>query len=93
MGRGGAGRGKTVTTRSAANTTVYARRVAALGAGEEERSGGPLLLRHRVVVRGGGGSVVDGTEGPGSFDELNELVVTTLQPLQTVGASKSGAEG
>ncbi len=28
-------RGKTVATRSAANTTVYARRVAALGAGEE----------------------------------------------------------
>ncbi len=37
LGGGGAGRGKTVTTRSAANTTVYARRVAALGAGEEER--------------------------------------------------------
>ena len=35
LGGGGAGRGKTVTTRSAANTTVYARRVAALGAGEE----------------------------------------------------------
>jgi hypothetical protein len=86
LGRGGAGR-------SAANTTVYARRVAALGAGEEERSGGPLLLRNGVVTRGGGGGVVDGTEGPGSFDELNELVVATLQPLQTVGASKSGAEG
>ncbi len=72
LGGGGAGRGKT-TTRSAANTTVYARRVAALGAGEEERSGGPLLLRHGVVVRDGGGSVVDGTEGQGSFDELNEV--------------------
>jgi len=78
---GRTGRGKTVTTRSAANTTVYARRVAALGAGEEERSGGPLLFCHGVVVRGGGGSVVDGTEGPGSFDELNELVVASLQPL------------
>jgi hypothetical protein len=29
-----AGRGKTITNRSAVNTTVYARRVAALGAGE-----------------------------------------------------------
>jgi hypothetical protein len=87
-------RGKTVTTRSAANTTVYARRVAALGAGgEEERSGGPLLLRHGIVVRGGGGDVVDGTEGPESFNELNKLVVASLQPLQTVGASKSGSEG
>ena len=38
-------------------------------------------------------SVVDGTEGPGSFDELYELVVASLQPLQTVGASESGAEG
>ncbi len=37
--------------------------------------------------------MVDGTEGPGSSDELNELVVTTLQPLQTVGARESGAEG
>ncbi len=37
--------------------------------------------------------MVDGTEGPGSFDELNELVVASLQPLQTVGASESGAEG
>jgi hypothetical protein len=33
LGRGGGGRGKTVTTRSAANTTVYARRVAAGGRG------------------------------------------------------------
>ena len=90
---GGARRGKTVTTRSAANTTVYARRVAALGAGEEERRGGPLLLRHGVVVRGEGGGVVDGTEGPGSFDKLNKLVVASLQPLQTVGASEGGAEG
>ena len=93
LGGGGAGRGKTVTTRSAANTTVYARRVAALGAGEEERRGGPLLLRHGVVIRGEGGGVVDGTEGPGSFDELNKLVVASLQPLQTVGVSESGAEG
>ena len=87
MCRGGARRGKTVTT------TVNARRVEALGAGEEERSGGPLLFCHGVVVRGGGGSVVDGTEGPGSFDELNELVVASLQPLQTVGASEGGAKG
>ena len=34
MSGGRTGRGKTITTRSAANTTVYARRVAALGAGE-----------------------------------------------------------
>jgi hypothetical protein len=37
--------------------------------------------------------VVDGTEGSGSFDELNKLVVASLQPLQTVGACESGAEG
>ena len=93
LGGGGARGRKTVATRSAANTTVYARRVAALGAGEEERRGGPLLLRHGVIIRGEGGGVVDGTEGPGSFDELNKLVVASLQPLQTVGASESGAEG
>jgi hypothetical protein len=90
---GRTGRGKTVTTRSAANTTVYTRRVAALGAGEEERSRGPLLLRHRIVIRGGGAGVVYGTEGPGSLDELDELVVASPEPLQTVGASESGAEG
>jgi hypothetical protein len=37
--------------------------------------------------------VVDGTEGPGSFNELKKLVVASLQRLQTVGASKSGSEG
>jgi hypothetical protein len=37
--------------------------------------------------------VVDGAEGPGSLNELDELVVASLQPLQTAGASKSGAEG
>ncbi len=36
--------------------------------------------------------MVDGTEGPGSFDELDKLVVASLQPLQMVGASKSRAE-
>ena len=36
---------------------------------------------------------MDGTEGPGSFDKLNKLVVASLQPLQTVGASEGGAEG
>jgi hypothetical protein len=93
LGGGGAGRGKTVTSRSAANATIHSRRVAALGAWEEERIGGPLLLCHGVIVRGEGGGVVDWTEGAGSFDELNELVVTSLQPLQTVGASEGGAKG
>ncbi len=64
-----------------------------VGTEEEERSGGPPLLRHGIVVRGGRGGVVDGTEGPGSFNELNKLVIASLQPLQTVGASKSGSEG
>ncbi len=59
MSGGRTGRGKTVTTRSAANATVYTRRVAPLGAGDEERNGGPLLLRHEIVVRGGGGGVAN----------------------------------
>jgi hypothetical protein len=92
LGGGGAGRGKTVITRSAANTTVYARRVAAFGVGKEERSGRPLLLRHGIVIRGGRGGVVDGTEGPGSLDEFNKIVVASLQPLLTVGSSKSRVE-
>jgi hypothetical protein len=36
--------------------------------------------------------VVDGAEGPGSFDELDKLVVAPLQSLQMVGANKNGAE-
>jgi hypothetical protein len=93
---GTTGRGKTVTTRSAMNTTVYARRVAALGAGLE-RSGGPLL-RHGIVVRGGGGGVADGTEGPGSFDELDKLVVASLvcshcKRWGAARASRSECEG
>ena len=42
LGGGGAGRGKTVTTRSATNTTIYARRVAALGVSENFSS--PFLM-------------------------------------------------
>ncbi len=34
-----------------------------------------------------------GTEGLGSLDELDKLVVASPQPLQTVRASESGAEG
>ncbi len=60
------------------------------GGGERRE---PLLLRHGVVIRDGRGGVVDGAEGPGSLNELDELVVASLQPLQTVGASKSGAKG
>ncbi len=36
---------------------------------------------------------MDGAEGPGNLDELDELVVASLQPLPTVEASKSGAKG
>ncbi len=68
-------------------------RVAALGAREKDRGGGPFLLCKGVVIRGEGGGVVDEAEGPESLDEFDELVVTSLQPLQTVGASKSGAKG
>ncbi len=49
-----------------------------LGAGEEERGGGPLLLRHGVVIRGGGGGVVDGADGPGSLNELDEVSSSSL---------------
>jgi hypothetical protein len=36
--------------------------------------------------------VVDGTEGPGSFDELDKLVVASPQPLQTYGGGPASAE-
>ncbi len=37
--------------------------------------------------------MVDGAEDPESLNELDELVVASLQPLQTVGANKNEAEG
>ena len=37
--------------------------------------------------------MVDGAEGVESLDELDELVVASLQPLKAEGASKSRAEG
>ncbi len=36
---------------------------------------------------------MDRVEGAGSLDELNELVVASLQPLKAEGASKSRVEG
>jgi hypothetical protein len=36
---------------------------------------------------------VDGTEGAGGGNELDKLVVATLEPLRTVRASESGLKG
>ncbi len=36
---------------------------------------------------------VDGVEGPGSFNKLNKLVVTSRQPLRPEGTGQGGAKG
>ena len=57
----------------------------------------PLLLGDRVEVDRGREGKVDGAEGSGSFNELNKLVVTTLEPLETVrvraSESRTKSEG
>ncbi len=35
---------------------------------------------------------VDGAEGPGSFNKLNQLVVTSHQPLRPEGTGQGGAK-
>jgi hypothetical protein len=89
MGSGGTGRGEMVTTRCSADASVNTFGERAVGAGLKEGGRESLLLGDRVEVGRGRESEVDGAEGSGSFKELNELVVTTLEPLETVGSSES----
>ena len=60
-----------------------------MGAGLKEGGRRPLLLGDRVEVGRGREGKVDGAEGSGSLNELNKLVVTTLEPLETVRTSES----
>ena len=89
MSGGGAGRLEAVTSGGAANAAVNAGGEATKRAGEKEGGRRPLLLGDRVEVGRGREGKVDGAEGSGSFNELNKLVVTTLEPLETVRASES----
>jgi hypothetical protein len=89
MGGWGTGRGETVTTRCSADASINTCGERAVGAGLKEGGRRPLLLGDRVEVGRGGEGKVDGAEGSGSFNELNKLVVTTLEPLETVRASES----
>ncbi len=86
-------RGKTVTTGRASNASVDTVDDVALRAWEEERSWVPLLLCDGVKVGGRGSGEVDGAKGAGSFNELYELVVTSLQPLEAVGTREGKLKG
>ena len=66
--------------------------VRAVRAGKETRRGRPFFASNRVVVNGVGVGEVYGAEGVGSFNELYQLVVASLQPLIPVGARQSGTE-
>jgi hypothetical protein len=81
MGSWGTGRGETITTRCSADAAVNTCGERAVGAGLKEGGRRPLLLGDRVEVGRGREGKVDGAEGSGSFNELNKLVVTTLEPL------------
>jgi len=93
VGGGRAGGKETISARSPANSAVDTCEGRAEGAGLKEGEGGPFFLGDRIIVGGGGRGKVDGTEGAGSGNELDKLVVAALEPLRAVRASESGLEG
>ncbi len=93
MSRRRTGGRETVTTRCSADATINTCGEGTEGAGLKEGRRGPLLLGDRVEVGRGRQSEVDGTEGSGSFNELNKLVVTTLKPLEAVRTRESRPKG
>ena len=83
---------ETVASGGAAHAPVDVRVVGAGGTRKEKGGGGPFFFGHGVIVGGGGVGEMNGTEGAGSVNELDELVVTCPQPLLPVGARHSGTE-
>ncbi len=59
----------------------------------KEGEGRPFLLGDRIIVRGVGRGKVDGTEDASGGNELDKLVVATLERLRFVRASESGLKG
>ncbi len=45
----------------------------------KEGEGRPFFLDDRIIVGGGGRGKLDGTEGAGGGNELDKLVVATLE--------------
>jgi hypothetical protein len=88
IGGGRTGGGETVTSRSAANATTNVIAERARRAGAEKSGRSPLLLHDAVEVGGCGGVSVDGGEGTGALDELDEFVVVAGCPLAPKGAGQ-----
>ena len=84
---------ETVASGGASHAPVDVRVVGAGGTREEKGGGGPFFFGHGVIIGGVGGGEMNGAEGAGSVNELDELGVTCPQPLLPVGARHSGAEG
>jgi hypothetical protein len=78
---------------SHAPVDVHVRVVGAGGARNEKRGGRPFFFGNGVVIGGAGGGKMDGAEGAGSLNELDELGVACPQPLLPVRARHSRAEG
>ena len=83
---------ETVASGGASHAPVDVRVVGAGGTRKEKGGGGPFFFGHRVIVGGVGGGEMNGAEGAGSVNELDELVVTCPQPLRPVGSRHSGTE-
>jgi hypothetical protein len=84
---------ETVAAGGASHAPVDVRVVGAGGAQNEKRGGRPFFFGNGVVIGGAGGGKMDGPEGAGSLNELDELGVACPQPLLPVRARHSRAEG
>jgi hypothetical protein len=88
VGRGRARGRETVTTRSSAHATDDVVGERAEGAWGEEGEGRPLLLDDPIVIGRRGGARMDGAEGAGGGDQLDEFGAVTEDPLGPKGAGQ-----
>ncbi len=93
VGGGRAGGGETVTTRSSAHATLDVVGERAERTWGEEGEGRPLLLDDPIIVGRRGGARVDGVEGAGGGDQLDEFRAVTDGPLGPKGADQGGPKG
>jgi hypothetical protein len=88
VGGGRAGGGETITTRSSAHATQDVVGERAEWTWGEEGEGGPLLLDDPIKIGRRGGARVDGAEGAGGGDQLDEFRTITDGPLWPKGAGQ-----
>ena len=93
VGRGRARGRETVTTRTSAHATEDVVGERAERSCGEEGEGRPLLLDDPIVVGRRGGARVNGAEGAGGGDQLDEFGAVTDGPLGPKGAGQCRLKG